>query len=72
MLDDFSIHDIKKAMKIVQDTSKHDKPLIEVSGGISKHTIDDYIIPGVNIISLGSLTHSVTPLDFSLKIKERS
>ncbi|MFX0085010.1 MAG: carboxylating nicotinate-nucleotide diphosphorylase, partial [Candidatus Hodarchaeota archaeon] len=70
MLDNFKIKDIQEAIKIVQQTSNHIKPLIEVSGGISEKNIDNYIIPGVNIISIGALTHSVTSMDFSLKIKD--
>jgi nicotinate-nucleotide pyrophosphorylase (carboxylating) len=71
MLDDFTIKDIQEAIKIVRQTSKHVKPLIEVSGGISEKNINDYLIPGINIISIGALTHSVSSMDFSLKIKDK-
>ncbi len=71
MLDNFKIKDIQEAIKIVQQTSNHIKPLIEVSGGISEKNIDDYLISGVNIISIGALTHSVPSMDFSLKIKDK-
>ena len=70
MLDDFSIDDIHKAIKIIQHSSEPLKPLIEVSGGISEHNFNEYLIPGINIISLGALTHSVKSIDFSLKIKD--
>ena len=70
MLDDFSIEDIHKAIKIIQRSSEPLKPLIEVSGGISEHNFNEYLIPGINIISLGALTHSVKSIDFSLKIKD--
>lgn len=68
MLDDFSINDILKAIEIVRKSFKHDPPLIEISGGITDQNIEDYFIPGVDIISVGALTHSVQALDFSLKI----
>jgi nicotinate-nucleotide pyrophosphorylase (carboxylating) len=70
MLDDFSIEDIQKAIKIIQQNSEHLRPLIEVSGGISEHNFNDYLISGIHIISLGALTHSFKSIDFSLNIKE--
>ncbi|MFX1282325.1 MAG: carboxylating nicotinate-nucleotide diphosphorylase [Promethearchaeota archaeon] len=68
MLDNFSIEEIETATEIVQQESTQVRPLIEVSGGISKENIDLYLIPGIDIISMGSLTHSVEAIDFSLKI----
>ena len=68
MLDDFSVSDIQTAIEIVEKNNKMKRPLIEISGGITEHNISDYFIPGVDIISVGSLTHSVTSIDFSLKI----
>lgn len=68
MLDNFSINDIQAAIEIVRQESPQTRPLIEVSGGISEQNIDMYLIPGIDVISLGSLTHSVKAIDFSLKI----
>jgi nicotinate-nucleotide pyrophosphorylase (carboxylating) len=42
--------------------------LIEVSGGITEDNIMDYVEYGVDIISIGALTHSSRSLNFSLKI----
>lgn len=67
MLDDFSIDDIQEAIAIVKQSTDQ-IPLIEVSGGISDQNIDEYIIPGIDIISMGMLTHSAPAIDFSLKI----
>ena len=41
--------------------------LIEVSGGITEDTIVDYAKLGVDIISIGALTHSSRSLNFSMK-----
>jgi len=68
MLDDFSNNEIQEAINIVKQTSDQMRPLIEVSGGITDQNIDDYIIPGIDIISMGMLTHSVKAIDFSLRI----
>ena len=62
MLDNFSIENIKKAVKLNNKTFK-----IEVSGGVNYQTIGNFrSIKGINIISVGALTHSVRSLDLSL------
>jgi nicotinate-nucleotide pyrophosphorylase (carboxylating) len=45
------------------------RPVIEVSGGISEANIGRYALPGVDVISVGSLTHSVTAVDLSLLVE---
>ena len=40
----------------------------EVSGGISIENLDGYLIEGVDVISVGGLTHSVKALDLSLLV----
>ena len=42
------------------------RPVIEVSGGLSESNIAQYAIAGVDILSVGSLTHWVKSADFSL------
>ncbi|MFA6079250.1 MAG: carboxylating nicotinate-nucleotide diphosphorylase [Candidatus Omnitrophota bacterium] len=44
------------------------KPLIEVSGGITLDTIEEYAKTRVDMISVGSLTNSIKPVDMSLDI----
>ena len=63
MLDNFSVDEIKQVTK--------DKPasvVIELSGGINQTNLEQYLIKGVDAISLGCLTHSAPHLDFSLKL----
>jgi nicotinate-nucleotide pyrophosphorylase (carboxylating) len=43
--------------------------VVEVSGGVRFDTLRDYAIPGVNVISIGALTHSATAVDLSLDIQ---
>jgi len=45
---------------------------VEVSGGITPAILAQYAGTGVDYISLGYLTHSVTALDLSLEIETRS
>ncbi|MDX1364013.1 MAG: carboxylating nicotinate-nucleotide diphosphorylase [Arenibacter latericius] len=62
LLDNFSLEDTRKAVKLIGDTC-----LTESSGGINEDTIAKYAACGVNYISSGALTHSVYNMDLSLK-----
>lgn len=62
MLDNFSISDIKKAVKLI--AGKYET---EASGGITEKNISSYAKCGVDFISVGALTHHIKSLDLSLK-----
>ncbi|PLX26150.1 nicotinate-nucleotide diphosphorylase (carboxylating) [Candidatus Parcubacteria bacterium] len=64
MFDNFKPQDIKKIIKQIGKTNI----IFEASGGITEKNIISYAKSGVNVISLGSLTHSVKSLDISLDI----
>ena len=42
---------------------------VEVSGGVTFATLRDYALPGVDIISIGALTHTVAAADLSLDLQ---
>lgn len=42
---------------------------IEVSGGVRYETLRDYALPGVDVISVGALTHSAGSADLSLTLR---
>jgi nicotinate-nucleotide pyrophosphorylase (carboxylating) len=42
---------------------------VEVSGGVNAANIERFLIPGVNGISIGALTHSAQSLDISLEVE---
>lgn len=44
------------------------RAVIEVSGGVNKSNLESYCKTGVDVISMGALTHSVPAKDLSLKI----
>jgi nicotinate-nucleotide pyrophosphorylase (carboxylating) len=44
------------------------RAVIEVSGGVRYETLRDYALPGVNVISVGALTHSARAADLSLTV----
>ena len=63
MLDNFSIAMMHKAVKIVNGAFE-----VEASGGVTLKTLRKIALTGVNYISSGALTHSVSSLDLSLKV----
>lgn len=65
MLDNFSIKDIKKAVKIVNK-----KAQIEVSGDINLQNINDVANTGIDFISIGDLTKHIKSIDLSMKIEK--
>lgn len=66
MLDNMSPQDVKACVEI-RRLSKT-KALLEVSGGINLDNIEDYAKTGIDMISIGALTHSVKSIDVSLEI----
>jgi len=64
MFDNFSVADTIKAVQLVGSRLE-----TESSGGINEETLKSYAETGVNFISVGALTHSVSGLDMSLKSK---
>jgi nicotinate-nucleotide pyrophosphorylase (carboxylating) len=69
MLDNMGLDDIKKAVAWIHEQSGPDgRPRIEVSGNITLENIRQVALTGVDDISAGSITHSSTALDVSLKI----
>lgn len=63
MLDNMNNDTMREAVKIADG-----KALLEASGGITEDTIRGVAETGVDIISIGALTHSVKAFDISLKI----
>ncbi len=63
MLDNMSIEDMKTAVDITAG-----KALLEASGGINEANIVDVARTGVDFISTGAITHSVSSLDISFDI----
>jgi nicotinate-nucleotide pyrophosphorylase (carboxylating) len=63
MLDNMSPPQIQEAVKLIDGAA-----IVEISGGIELGTISDYTLPGVDVISVGALTHSAPAADFSMII----
>lgn len=64
MLDNMDCETMKAAVELAKG-----RALLEASGGITDQTLRAVAETGVDIISIGALTHSVKALDISMKIK---
>ena len=62
MLDNFSYENLRTAVSLINNRYE-----TEASGGINLNTARKYAECGVDYISVGALTHSVSNLDLSLK-----
>ena len=69
MLDNFSPKQIIEAKASLKKAGFFGKVILEASGGITEANLLEYAATGVNVLSLGELTHSAKALDLSLEIK---
>ena len=63
LLDNMSPAQVRAAVTVIAGRAQ-----VEVSGGVKFDTLRDYALPGVDIISIGALTHSVAAADLSLDL----
>jgi len=63
MLDNFTLDELREGVALVAG-----RALIEASGNVSLETIGAIAATGVDVISVGALTHSVRALDLGLDI----
>ena len=63
MLDNMSNEEMAEAVKLTNG-----RALLEASGNVTEKTIRGIAETGVDIISLGALTHSVKAFDISMKM----
>ena len=65
MLDNMSLETMKEAVEIIDG-----RVLTEASGNVTLENIRTVAQAGVNIISMGAITHSVKAFDISMRIKK--
>jgi nicotinate-nucleotide pyrophosphorylase (carboxylating) len=70
LLDNFSDDAVKEAVRRVHRLSP--RPLIEVSGGVTLGRLPTLAKLGVDLVSIGALTHSARAVDLSLEMRIRA
>lgn len=68
LLDNMSVEKVSETLAALEAEGLRKQVLIEVSGGITAGNLQDYARLGVDLISVGGLTHSVRNLDLSLDV----
>jgi nicotinate-nucleotide pyrophosphorylase (carboxylating) len=64
MLDNFNLDDLRAGVALIAG-----KALVEASGGVNLETVAAIAATGVDVISVGALTHSARALDLGLDVQ---
>lgn len=64
MLDNFTLPQLREAVAFIDG-----RAIIEASGGVTLDTVAEIAMTGVDLISVGALTHSVRSLDLGLDLE---
>lgn len=65
MFDNMDLEEMKEGLKLVDG-----RAMVEASGGINETTIVPIAETGVDVISIGDLTHSIKAVDISLDVQD--
>jgi nicotinate-nucleotide pyrophosphorylase (carboxylating) len=66
MLDNMSTAEIRESVELIR--KQNADVIVEASGGVSLETVREIAECGVDLISVGAITHSATAVDISLKM----
>lgn len=67
MLDNMTLEDARESVKLIRD---HNAAItIEISGQVTLDNVREFAECGVDLISVGAITHSAPAVDISLKIR---
>ncbi len=64
MLDNMDLDQIRQAVRLIDK-----KALVEASGNVTRGRLNDLARTGVDLISIGALTHSAVAVDLSMRIE---
>ncbi len=63
LLDNMRPAQIQEAVKRIAG-----RAVVEISGGVTLENLAEYLLPGVDVISIGALTHAAVAADLSMEI----
>jgi nicotinate-nucleotide pyrophosphorylase (carboxylating) len=69
LFDNMTPGEVERTITVLEREGLRKGLLIEISGSVNEENIKDYALPGVNVISIGALTHSVRNFDVSLEMR---
>src|SRR5262249_24538504 len=68
LLDNMMPEQVREAVEIIRGESHGRSVLVEASGGMNLENVRQYAEAGVDLISVGAVTHQATAIDISFKI----
>ena len=68
MLDNMSVEETRRAVELTRADARNAGVLLEASGDVTAENVREVALTGVDIISLGALTHSVKAANISFRI----
>jgi nicotinate-nucleotide pyrophosphorylase (carboxylating) len=68
LLDNMTPKEVKRSVVMLKTENLRDQVLLETSGGIRKENLASYVRTGVDVISVGAITHSAPAIDLSMEI----
>lgn len=69
MLDNFSVENARDAMLKLRELGLRNRVKVEISGGINESNFQDFAQLNPDFLSVGSMTHSIKAVDFSMIVK---
>jgi nicotinate-nucleotide pyrophosphorylase (carboxylating) len=69
LLDNMTPKEVVSCLTLLMRKGLRDRVLVEASGGIRKENLASYAKTGVDVISVGAITHSAPAIDLSLDIR---
>jgi nicotinate-nucleotide pyrophosphorylase (carboxylating) len=69
LLDNMEVPDLREAVRRASSAGD-DRPVLEASGGVTLETVRAVAETGVDLVSVGALTHSAPALDVSMLLEE--
>ncbi|MCW3132775.1 MAG: carboxylating nicotinate-nucleotide diphosphorylase [Methanophagales archaeon] len=70
MLDNMTAAEVKECVKLLNERGLRDSLILEASGGINMENIKEFASTGVDVVSIGMITHSAKWLGFSMNVVE--
>lgn len=70
LLDNMTPPELREAVERTGGLDPGDRPLLEASGGVTLENVRELAETGVDLVSVGALTHSASALDVSLLLEE--
>jgi len=69
LLDNMTPKEVGGCLTLLMRTGLRDRVLVEASGGIRKENLASYAKTGVDVISVGAITHSASAIDMNLEMR---